>query len=326
MVKRKKMPDIVQVLLNYGLIIALCIIIVIVSVSTENFLTFRNIINILRQAAPTGIMALGVVAVIVAGHMDLSISSTVTMSGVVCVSYVKYMQADVTGICLALLTGAGIGLLNGIIIANITSRKGRKGESFIITYGMQAAIAAAALLYTNGIYMNLQEKSLHSFFGRGYVPIVIFFLTALLLEYVMKCTPFGQSVYFMGANEAAARMSGIPVKRITMIIFAISGFFAAVAGVVLTSRIGAASSTSGNGLELDAIAAVVVGGTALSGGKGGVMRTVLGVLVMGVLSNALRLLNIDTYPQMMIRGIIIILAVLLDVFATQFRAKGGIGA
>ena len=178
MTEKGKRLDIVQVLLNYGLIIALCIIIVIVSVSTENFLTVRNIINILRQVAPTGIMALGVVAVIVAGHMDLSISSTVTMSGVVCVSYVKYLRADITGICLALLTGAGIGLLNGVIIANITSKKGRKGESFIITYGMQAAIAAAALLYTNGIYMNLQEKSLHSFFGKGYVPIGIFAFAA----------------------------------------------------------------------------------------------------------------------------------------------------
>ena len=134
----------------------------VVSFSTENFLTIGNMINILRQVAPTGIMALGVACVIVAGHMDLSISSTVTMAGVVCVSYVKYMQADLLGICLALLVGIGVGFLNGIIIANITSKKGRKGESFIITYGMQAAIAAAALLYTNGIYMNLSGSSLHS--------------------------------------------------------------------------------------------------------------------------------------------------------------------
>lgn len=323
MTEKNKKIDFIQILLDYGLIIALCIIIVFVSFRTENFLTVRNMINILRQVAPTGIMALGVACVIVAGHMDLSISSTVTMAGVVCVSYVKYMQADLLGICLALLIGAGIGFINGIIIANITSKKGRKGESFIITYGMQAAIAAAALLYTNGIYMNLQGKSFHSIFGKGYVPIILFVLIAVLLEYVMKRTPFGQSVYFIGTNEAAARMSGINVKRNTVLIFMISGLCAAIAGIVLTSRVGAASSTSGNGLELEAIAAVVVGGTALSGGKGGIMKTVLGVIVMGVLSNALRILNIDTYPQMMIRGAIIILAVLLDVLATQFKAKGG---
>ena len=323
MTDKVKKTEFIQMLLNYGLIIVLCVFIVVVSFSTENFLTIGNMINILRQVAPTGIMALGVACVIVAGHMDLSISSTVTMAGVVCVSYVKYMQADLLGICLALLVGIGVGFLNGIIIANITSKKGRKGESFIITYGMQAAIAAAALLYTNGIYMNLSGSSLHSFFGKGYVPIIIFIITAVFLEYIMKRTPFGQSVYFIGTNEAAARMSGINVKRNTVIIFIIASVCAASAGIILTSRVGAASSTSGNGLELDAIAAVVVGGTALSGGKGGIFKTVLGVIVMGVLSNALRILNIDTYPQMMIRGAIIIFAVLLDVLATQVKEKGG---
>ena len=321
--KKSGKINIVQVLLDYGLLLALCLIIIIVSLRTDSFLTLDNIVNIMRQVAHTGIMALGVAVVIIAGHMDLSISSTVTMTGVVCVSYIKYMQADMLGIVLGLLTGIGIGLLNGLIIANITSKKGRKGESFIITYGMQSAIAATALLYTNGIYMNLTEKSFHSVFGSGYVPIIIFFVLAVVLEYIMKCTPFGQQVYFIGTNESAARMSGIQVKRVTVLIFTIAGLFAAIAGVVLTSRVGAASSTSGNGLELEAIAAVVVGGTALSGGKGGIMKTVLGVIVMGVLSNALRLLNIDTYPQMMIRGAIIILAVLLDVLATQFKEKGG---
>ena len=291
MTDKVKKTEFIQMLLNYGLIIVLCVFIVVVSFSTENFLTIGNMINILRQVAPTGIMALGVACVIVAGHMDLSISSTVTMAGVVCVSYVKYMQADLLGICLALLVGIGVGFLNGIIIANITSKKGRKGESFIITYGMQAAIAAAALLYTNGIYMNLSGSSLHSFFGKGYVPIIIFIITAVFLEYIMKRTPFGQSVYFIGTNEAAARMSGINVKRNTVIIFIIASVCAASAGIILTSRVGAASSTSGNGLELDAIAAVVVGGTALSGGKGGIFKTVLGVIVMGVLSNALRILK-----------------------------------
>ena len=320
MVSFKK--NIAQIALDYGLIIVLCIFIIIVSIIADNFLTGRNIINILRQVAPAGIMALGVACVIIAGHMDLSISSILTMAGVICVAYVKYKQADALGLCLALLTGIAIGALNGIIIANITSKKGRKGESFIITYGMQAAVAAAALLYTNGIYMNLNGDSFHSIFGKGSTPIVIFIVIAVVLEYVMKCTPFGQQIYFMGNNEAAARMSGINVKRNTVIVFTISGMCAAIAGILLTSRIGAASSTSGNGMELDAIAAVVVGGTALSGGKGSIFKTVLGVIVMGVLSNALRILNIDTYPQMMIRGAIIILAVLLDVFATNFKERG----
>lgn len=139
---------VLQILCNYGLLLALCVIIIIVSINNKNFLTFKNLLNILRQVAPAGIMALGVACVIVAGHMDLSISSTVTMAGVVCVSYIKYKNADVLGMVLALVVGLAIGLINGLIIVSITSKKGRKGESFIITYGMQSAIAALALLYT----------------------------------------------------------------------------------------------------------------------------------------------------------------------------------
>ena len=310
---------VLQILCNYGLLLALCVIIIIVSINNKNFLTFKNLLNILRQVAPAGIMALGVACVIVAGHMDLSISSTVTMAGVVCVSYIKYKNADVLGMVLALVVGLAIGL----IIVSITSKKGRKGESFIITYGMQSAIAALALLYTGGVYMNLSGGTLHSQFGSGSTPIIIFAVLALILGYVMKRTPFGQSIYFIGSNEAAARMSGINVKRNTVIIFVISGVCAALAGIVLTARISAASSTFGNGMEMDAIAAVVVGGTALSGGKGGIGKTVIGVIVMGVLQNALRIMNVDTYPQMMIRGAIIILAVLLDVLGTNLKAKGG---
>ena len=314
---------VLQILCNYGLLLALCVIIIIVSINNKNFLTFKNLLNILRQVAPAGIMALGVACVIVAGHMDLSISSTVTMAGGVCVSYIKYKNADVLGMVLALVVGLAIGLINGLIIVSITSKKGRKGESFIITYGMQSAIAALALLYTGGVYMNLSGGTLHSQFGSGSTPIIIFAVLALILGYVMKRTPFGQSIYFIGSNEAAARMSGINVKRNTVIIFVISGVCAALAGIVLTARISAASSTFGNGMEMDAIAAVVVGGTALSGGKGGIGKTVIGVIVMGVLQNALRIMNVDTYPQMMIRGAIIILAVLLDVLGTNLKAKGG---
>ena len=318
--KKKNTNKLVLVLCDYGLIIALCLIILAVSLTNKSFLTISNIFNILRQIAATGIMAVGVSTVIIAGHMDLSIESITTMAGVVCVTYVKNGQ-DVLGIILALLVGVGFGLLNGIIITSITSKKGRNGESFIITYGMQSAIAAAALLYTGGVYMNLKGGTFHSFLGKGMTPVIIFGVIAIILAYVMGHTPFGRSVYFLGGNEAAARMSGKRVKLHTILVFLIAGVCSAIAGIVLTARISAASSTFGTGLALDAIAGVVVGGTPLSGGKGSVEKTVLGVIVMGVLQNALRILNIDTYPQMMIRGAIIILAVLLDIFANRIKER-----
>lgn len=154
-------------------------------------------------------------------------------------------------------------------------------------------------------------------------PIIIFVGMAIVFYLLMNKTPFGRTIYFIGNNEPAARMSGVNVKFYTVAIFVIAGFCAGLAGVILSSRVNAASSTAGNGMELDAIAAVVVGGTALTGGKGGIGRTVLGVVVLGVLQNALHILNVTTYPQMIIRGSIIVLAVLFDVLAGKIKEKGG---
>lgn len=310
-----------QILLNYGLIFALCIIVIIVSFISDQFLTPQNIMNVLRQVSTTGVLALGVSAVIIAGHMDLSIGSTLTLSGVLCMTLVNKHNADVLGILMGVLAGLAAGVCNGLIIANITGKKERKGESFIITYGMQA-VAAAALLFTNGVYINGSGSKIHSLIGKGSTPVIIFLAIALILYLVISRTSFGRTIYFIGMNEQAARMSGINIKRRTVWVFVISGLCAGIAGVILTSRVNAASSTAGVGMELEAIAAVVVGGTALSGGKGGILRTVLGVFIMGILQNALHILNVSTYPQMMIRGTIIITAVLLDVLAAKLRVRG----
>lgn len=318
-----KKNKISYLLLDYGLLIALLFIIIVVSFISENFFSVNNMLNILRQVSVTGVMALGVSIVIIAGHMDLSIGSILSLSGVVVMTMVNDYRMDGLGVIMALGAGGIVGLINGVIIAAITGKKARTGESFIITYGMQTAIAAFTLLVTNGVYINGKGGGFHSQIGKGMWPIIIFVGLAVLFYLMMNKTPFGRTIYFIGNNEPAARMSGVNVKFYTVAIFVIAGFCAGLAGVILSSRVNAASSTAGNGMELDAIAAVVVGGTALTGGKGGIGRTVLGVVVLGVLQNALHILNVTTYPQMIIRGSIIVLAVLFDVLAGKIKEKGG---
>jgi ribose/xylose/arabinose/galactoside ABC-type transport system permease subunit len=261
-------------------------------------------------------MAFGMTFVIVAGSIDLSVGSVVSLSGVVCISIINKFGADGWAIFTAISSGAIVGLINGLIISKI---KGRIGESFIITYGMQTAVAALALIYSGASFMNGEGDGFHRVIGKGSGPIIIFIVLAIILHFILTKTTFGRKVYFMGSNSLAAKMSGINVTNITIIIFVIAGVTAALASVVLSSRVNAASPVSGKGYELEAIAAVVVGGTSMSGGKGGVINTVIGVIVIGVLGNALNILNVTAYPQMMIRGVIIVLAVALDVWNQRTR-------
>ena len=306
-----------NLLCNYGLLIALLLIIAAASVFSKEFFTVANMLNILRQSTVVGIMAIGVTVVIIAGHIDLSIGSTVSLAGIIAILLINNTGNDWWAMTASVLAGALVGLVNGAIIAGI---KGRTCDSFIITFGMQTVVAAVALIYSGGNFLTGRGRGVHSLIGKGYVPILIFLGLAVLLELIMKKTPFGRCVYFMGANPKAAKMSGVSVRRNTALLFVIAGVCASLAAVVMCSRVSAASPTSGKGYELDAIAAVVVGGTSMQGGKGGILRTLLGVVVIGVLGNALNILNITTYPQMFIRGVIIIAAVLLDVLGSKLSS------
>ena len=308
-----------SLLFDYGLLFVLILIILIVSLLSKEFMTVDNMTNILRQSAVIGIMAIGVTVVILAGHIDLSIGSTVSLAGVIVMSFVNNYSMDWTGMILAILAGGLVGLVNGLIIAVIN---GRTCDSFIITFGMQTAVAAVALIYSGGKYMSGTGGGVHSLLGKGYLPIFFFLFFAVVLFLVMRYTPFGRTVYFMGANTKAAKMSGVNIKFYTTMLFVIAGIMASTASVILSSRVNAASPTSGKGYELDAIAAVVVGGTSLTGGKGGIFKTVLGVVIIGVLGNALNVMNVTTYPQMIIRGFIIIIAVVLDVSGNKLKNSG----
>jgi ribose/xylose/arabinose/galactoside ABC-type transport system permease subunit len=324
----RKRVNISSALRNYGLIIGLLVIIIIVSILEHEFFTINNFLNILRQSSAIGLCALGMTYVMISGGMDLSIGSTVSLTGVVAImimnSYGVTGNVDIAAIIAiiaAIIIGAIIGLANGAILAAIN---GRLGESFIITYSMQIVIGALALLVSGGqfIFGRFTEDRLYTKMGTDLGPIIIFIIIAILMQLGLANTNFGRQTYFFGANMDVAKMAGIKIKQIRVLNFMICGICAGLAGIIVTSRVYSASPLQGTGYELNAIAAVVIGGTSLMGGSGSVLKTILGVLVLGILSNALNVIGVNAYAQLIVRGVIIITAVALDGLKRSAVVKG----
>ncbi len=308
---------IIRLFKKYPLVFVLLIIVLVVSFLAKNYFTSDNILNVLRQISVVGILACGMTIVIIGGGIDLAVGSIISFSGALVITFVASSGLFI-GLVVAILGGGAMGLVSGLIITKI---KGSLGEAFIITFGMQTVVAALALLYTGGIYQQAIDNPWFNNMGRGIMPIIIFIVIAVLMQFLLTKTQFGRNIYFVGGNIKAARLSGVNVSLIKPLVFMISGIMAGVAGVVLTARVGTASPTAGIGYELDAIAAVLVGGVSMDGGKGSILNTVLGVVILGVLANALNMLNISSYPQMMITGIVIVLAVSLDAFNRRREAR-----
>lgn len=309
--------EIVKILRSQGVLIGLVLIIVIASVVERSFLTASNILNILRQASAIGILSLGVTFVMMTGGMDLSVGSIVSLCSLVAVSIMnRYGEAQGSnGVALiAILTVAALGFLIGMANGSlIVLFDGRLGETFIITYGMQIVVASLALLYTGGQFIaGTFGMGLYQQVSEGFTPIICFLVLAAIMHLVLSLTRFGKQMSFIGANIDCARMSGIKVSKIRVITYGIGGMCAGLASIIVTSRVFSASPLQGSGYELDAIAAVVVGGTSQTGGTGGIVNTILGVLVLSVLSNALNVIGVNANAQLLVRGAIIIIAVGLD--------------
>lgn len=310
---------IVMLFRSYGVLIGLIVIIIVASILEPSFLTANNVLNMLRQASVLGIVSLGVTYVMMTGAMDLSVGSIVSFASVVAIStmntYGQTYNPNVVTLAVVMLVavlGFAVGLANGFII---TSINGRLGETFIITYGMQIVVASLALLSSRGQFVaGTFPQSFYQQLGTGFLPIMLFLLVALIMHVVLVHTTFGKQISFIGANMDCARMSGIKVKLLRIITYGICGMTAALAAILVTSRVYSASPLQGVGYELDAIAANVVGGTSQTGGSGGIINTVLGVLVLSVLGNALNVIGVDANAQLLIRGGIIIAAVALDMW------------
>jgi ribose transport system permease protein len=305
-----KRPDIKYILKNYGIVIAFFAICVILSILSPVFLTSINIINIVRQTSIYGIMAVGMTFVILTGGIDLSVGSLLAISGVACAGMLRVGFGPFPAILVTLLVGSFFGLINGIII------NAGKITPFVVTLGMMSIARGLTMLYTKGYPISGFGEGFRKI-GGGYVlgmpvPIIIFIFVVVIAWGILTQTRLGRYTYAIGGNEETVRLSGINAPFFKTIIYGIMGLTAGISSLILTSRLNSAEPIAGTGYELDVIAAVVIGGTSLTGGRGAIWGTFIGALLIGVINNGMNLLGISAYFQLVVKGIIIIGAVLLD--------------
>ncbi|WP_432664289.1 ribose ABC transporter permease [Wukongibacter baidiensis] len=303
-----------KIISKYKYVIGLILFSVIISIMNPRFLTVSNLLNVFRQTSINSIIAAGMTFVILTGGIDLSVGSTLAISGAIAASMVAGGANAIFVVLVALAIGGAIGAFNGFVIS-----KG-KVQPFIATLAAMTLVRGYTLVYTQGKPISTgYEQNAEAFakIGEGYlfgIPIPIYLMIAVfaLSFYVLKYTRLGRYVYALGGNEEATFLSGINTTKIKIYVYTISGIFAALAGIIITSRLSSAQPQAGSGYELDAIAAVVLGGTSLAGGSGGVIGTIVGALIIGILNNALNLMNVSSYYQLLAKGLVILVAVLLD--------------
>lgn len=293
----------------------LLLMIGVAAVTTRGFFTVRNFFNIVQQMSMLGLLALGMTFVILSGHMDLSVGATMTFTGLIAISFQNYLPVGLAIIC-ALLVGCLIGMLNGVIVV---MTKANSGESLMITFGMQLLLYGMSLVYTKGFALSGSNSVFFNSIGTGKlfsflpIPIAILITFAAMLSFVEAKTTFGRSLHMIGYNSEASRLSGMNIPLLKIACYAMSGLMAAFGAIILSSRTLGATPTAGDGYEMDAIIAIVLGGTSLSGGAGSVLNTFVGILTLGLLGNIMNLLGFVSFDQMIVKGIILILAVYADV-------------
>ncbi|WP_138494857.1 ribose ABC transporter permease RbsC [Paenibacillus pinistramenti] len=301
-----------QVTQKLGPLLGLIILIIIVSVLNPSFLEPLNILNMLRQVSINALIAFGMTFVILTGGIDLSVGSILALSSAFVANMMVAGLDPILSIIIGCLLGGVMGMVNGLMIT-----KGKMAP-FIATLATMTIFRGLTLVYTDGNPITgLGDSRAFQLFGRGYqfgipVPAITMIITFALLWVVLHKTSFGRKTYAVGGNEKAAKVSGIKVTRVKIMIYALTGLLSALAGAILTSRLNSAQPTAGDSYELDAIAAVVLGGTSLSGGRGRIVGTLIGVLIIGILNNGLNLLGVSSFYQMVVKGIVILIAVLID--------------
>lgn len=290
----------------------LMLLFIISSILSPYFLTVSNIFNVLRQMSIIGLMAVGMTFVIISRGIDLSVGAILAAVIVVGALTFKAGAGILLTVLVCLALGTLMGLVNGVVIT-----KG-KIEPFIVTLGMMTVARGVALVVADGRTVIVKIPEAMRFWGNGYLgpiptPVVVAALVFLVAGYVLRCTTFGRYVYALGGNEEATRLSGINTDFYKISVYVINGFLAGLAGVIYLARLSVGEPTAGSLFELDAIASVVVGGTSFNGGMGGVGLTVIGALIIGLITNILNLLNVSPYAQEIVKGVIIVTAVLASV-------------
>lgn len=297
---------------KYALYIAFIVLFIVLSFSSPVFLTGQNLINVLRQISVIGIISVGMTFVIITGGIDLSVGSLVAMCAVVATSFATEDTGYplIVAIGLGLAVGVAFGVFTGFFVAKMNV------PPFIATLATMTIARGFAMVYTDGRNI-INVTDTYSYIGKGSVgelpvPVIIFIIVVVIGIFFLNFTKFGRQVYAVGGNEKSAIVSGINAARIKFICYVISGLTSAVAAIVLSARIQTGQPAGAQGYELDAITAVAIGGTSLSGGVGSIVGTVVGMLIIGIMTNGLDLLNVSSYYQQVIKGIIILVAVLSD--------------
>lgn len=301
-------------LLEQKSLIALLVLIAIVSAISPGFFTVANLLNILQQTSVNAIMAAGMTLVILTSGIDLSVGALLALTGAVAASLVGLEINGLVAVAASLALGAFIGGITGTIVA-----KG-KVQAFIATLVMMLLLRGITMVYTDGSPVSTgfnENADLFGWFGIGRplgipTPVWLMAIVFLAVWYMLHHTRQGRYIYALGGNEAATRLSGISVDRVKIIVYTLCGMLAALAGIIEVARLSSAQPTAGTGYELDAIAAVVLGGTSLTGGKGRITGTLIGALILGFLNNGLNLLGVSSYYQMIVKAVVILLAVLAD--------------
>jgi ribose transport system permease protein len=301
----------VDVLKKYGIYAVLLVLVIFFAVTSENFFQSSNLLNVARQVSMLGIASVGFAFVLLLGGIDLSIGSVVTLVNIVTAwLMVTATMNPILASILALIMSAAIGFVNGWIIANI------RMPPLIVTLAMMIIIEGLAYLICKGLPIYGFPKS-YAVIGQGYIgpipiPVIIMAVIMAIGSFILNKTYFGRYFYAVGGNEQAANLSGIKVKKVKYLVYTLSGFFAGIAGIVILSRTNSAQVLSGKGLEFDVLTACVLGGVSVTGGFGKISNVVAGVLILGVLSNGLVLLDVSQFAQMVIKGSVLMLAVAFD--------------
>lgn len=305
-------------LVRYNFIVIFLILITVASFLSENFMTVRNISNLFQQAAVVGIVAVGMTFVILTAGIDLSVGSVVAFGGMLVSILMAAGMPPVLAIVISLALGAALGALMGAISAYADV------PSFIVTLAGLVTVRGLTYLMSQGTPVGGLPAAFTVIGSArlGVVPVmgIIFIAVVLIAGFFLRYTVFGEYVYATGGNAEAARLSGVPTRRIITLVFTISGFLSAFSGILLTSRLRIGQPTAAQGLELDAIAAVVLGGTSLFGGRGGVLGTLVAVMLLQVLRNVFNLIGLGSFYQMTVTGVIIVLAILLNKFIDSRQA------
>lgn len=324
----KSKKSIGSILSEYGAFLALLLLVLVISIISPEFRTADNFLSLLRQTTFNGLIAFGMTCVILSDGIDLSVGSTFALSAIICAEMIIHNVPAFLAIAASLLVGTLLGAISGILvtkgrlqpfIATLITMTAYRGISMIITDGKPISRLASSIESEKGAFLfktlgkgNLEFGPADKPWFAIPIPVIILIVTLIIFWFILHKTTFGRRVYATGSNAKCANLVGVNTSKTKISVYAISGFLSALAGLIMISRLDSAQPTLGSGYELDAIAAVALGGTSMSGGRGKIIGTFAGVLIIGVLNNGMNILGVNSYYQEVIKAIVILVAVLSD--------------